>query len=264
MEYERIKLWENTPEYRPEWGLPEPNLEVHPVENPRGCVVVIPGGGYEWIAFDHEGRELAEFYNARGYYAYILTYRHLPYRHPIPQGDVNRAIRYARYRAEVGGYDAHKIAVIGFSAGGHLAMTACTKFDSGLDTGDAIDRVSSRPDLGVLCYGVLTLGTDFTHWGTTLNLLGEGYDPAVAEEMSAAGAARPDMPPCLIWHTAEDDLVPVQNSLEMARAMRAVGVPYELHVFPFGGHGLGLATGVDPYVGRWGDWMIEFFQKFWG
>lgn len=264
MEYEIIKLWENTPDFHPEYNQPEPNLEVHPVDNPRGCVVVIPGGGYEWIAFDHEGRELAEFYNAHGYYAYILTYRFRPYRHPVEQGDANRAIRLARYRAEQCGYDANKIAVIGFSAGGHLAMTACTKFDSGLAEGDEIDRISCRPDLGVLCYGVLTLGTDYTHWGTTLNLLGEGYDPALAGELSAAGAVRPDMPPCFIWHTAEDDLVPVQNSLEMAKAMRSVGVPYELHVFPFGGHGFGLATNTDAYVSRWGGWMMDFFEKFWG
>ena len=263
MSYEIIKLWENTPDFHPECNQPEPNLEVHPVGNPRGCVVVIPGGGYEWIAFDHEGRELAEYLNAQGYFVYILTYRFRPYRHPVEQRDAARAIRMARYRAETCGYDAHKIAVMGFSAGGHLAMTACTKFDSGIE-GDEIDCVSSRPDLGVLCYGVLTLGTDYTHWGTTLNLLGEGYDPAVACELSALGAVRSDMPPCFIWHTAEDDLVPVENSLEMARAMRKVGVPYELHVFPFGGHGLGLAFDTNPYVSRWAGMLMDFFGKFWG
>ena len=229
----------------------------------RSAILVIPGGGYEWISFEHEGRELVRYLNAQGYYAYILTYRFRPYRHPIPQGDANRAVRWARHRADACGYDPRKIAVMGFSAGGHLAMTACTKFDDGID-GDEIDRVSCRPDLGVLCYGVLTLGTDYTHRGTTLNLLGEGYDPALAGELSAAGAVRPDMPPCFIWHTAEDDLVPVQNSLEMARAMRMAGVPYELHIFPFGGHGLGLAFDANSYVSRWSGWMIEFFEKFWG
>lgn len=264
MSYEIIKLWENTADFHPEYNQPEPNLEVHPVENPRGCVVVIPGGGYEWIAFEHEGRELVEYLNGQGYYAYILTYRFRPYRHPIEQGDVNRAIRWARYRAGECGYDANKIAVMGFSAGGHLAMTACTRFDGGLAEGDEVDKISCRPDLGVLCYGVLTLDTDYTHRGTTVNLLGEGYDPALAGELSAAGAVRPDMPPCFIWHTAEDDLVPVQNSLEMARAMRTVGVPYELHVFPFGGHGLGLAFDTNPYVSRWAGMMMDFFGKFWG
>lgn len=263
MEYEIIKLWNPIPNFHPEYNQPEPNLEAHPVENPRGCVVVCPGGGYEWISFEHEGRELAAHLTGLGYYVYILTYRFRPYRHPIEQGDVNRAIRIARYRAEACGYDAHRIAVMGFSAGGHLAMTACTKFDLGLSEGDEIDRVSCRPDLGILCYGVLTLGQPHTHWGTTLNLLGEDYDPALAEELSAAGAVRADMPPCFIWHTAEDDLVPVQNALDFAKAIHSVGVPYELHIFPYGGHGLGLAFESNPYVSRWAGMLEEFMGLFW-
>lgn len=262
MEYQVIKLWENTPDFQPAYEQPEPNLEVHPVENPRGCVVVIPGGGYEWISFDHEGRKLARLLNGQGYYVYILTYRFRPYRHPIEQGDVNRAIRYARYRAEVGGYAPDRIAVMGFSAGGHLAMTACTKFDSGREDGDAIDRISCRPDIGILCYGVLTLGQPHTHWGTTVNLLGEEFDPALAYSLSAEGAVRSDMPPCFIWHTAQDDLVPVQNALDFAKAIHSVGVPYELHIFPFGGHGLSIAED-DPHVARWTQLLDEFIGLFW-
>lgn len=263
MEYEIIRLWDETPDFRPEYHQPEPNLEIHPTDNPRGCVVVCPGGGYEWIAFDHEGREIAAHLNRQGYYVYILTYRYRPYRHPVPQKDANRAIRVARSRAEMCGYAADRIAVLGFSAGGHLAMTACTKFDLGLPEGDEIDRISCRPDLGILCYGVLTLGTPYTHWGTTRNLLGEDYDPALARSLSAADAVRSDMPPCFIWHTAEDDCVPVQNALEFAQAVRSVGVPYELHVFPYGGHGLGLATASNPYVSRWAAMLEEFMRLFW-
>lgn len=267
MSYEIIKLWGNTPDFHPEYNQPEPNLEVHPVENPRGCVVVIPGGGYEWISFEHEGRKLTAHLNKLGYYAYILTYRFRPYHHPIPQGDVSRAIRHARHRAEESGYAPDRIAVMGFSAGGHLAMTACTKFDYGLAEGDEryvdeLDKISCRPDLGILCYGVLTLGQPHTHWGTTLNLLGEGYDPLLAHDLSAEGAVRSDMPPCFIWHTAQDDCVPVQNALDFAKAIHSVGVPYELHIFPFGGHGLSVAEG-DPHVARWTELLEEFIGLFW-
>ncbi len=263
MNWETIKLWEQTPDFHPEYNQPEPNVEVHPVDNPKGCVVVIPGGGYEWISFDHEGRELAEFFNANGYYAYILTYRFRPYRHPVELSDALRAIKLARYRAADCGYDPNKIAVMGFSAGGHLAMTACTCYDTGNRDGDEIDRLSGRPDLGILCYGVLTLGTDYTHWGTTLNLLGEDYDPTLARSLSAAGAVRPDMPPCFIWHTVGDDLVPVKNALDMAEAMGSVGVPYELHIYPFGGHGLGLCFETNPHVSGWAPQMLSFFGQFW-
>ena len=261
MAYEIIELWENTPDFHPEYNQPHPNLEVHPVENPRGCMVVIPGGGYEWVSFEHEGRKLAKHFTAKGYYVYILTYRCKPYHHPCQQMDVNRAVRWARYRAKECGYDANKIGVIGFSAGGHLAMTACTKFDEGI-AGDEIDAVSCRPDLGVLCYGVLTLGTPHTEWGTTRHLLGEEFDPALAHSLSAEGAVRPDMPPCFIWHTAEDSLVPVQNSLDFAKAIHSVGVPYELHVFPIGRHGLSLAE-EDPHVARWAELLEEFMCILW-
>ncbi len=262
MTYETIKLWETTPDYHPEYNQPEPYMEVCPVDNPRGCVVVCPGGGYEFLAFEREGRELAEYLNSQGYYAYILFYRIGPYRHPVEQSDVNRAIRLARYRAAECGYPTDRIAVIGSSAGGHLAMTACTKFDGGKE-GDAIDRISCRPDLGVFCYGVLTLGTDYTHWGTTYNLLGKEYDPALAASLSATEAVRPDMPPCFIWHTVADDLVPVQNALTMAEAMGSVGVPYELHIYPFGGHGQALCFASNPHASGWAPQMISFFGQFW-
>lgn len=261
MSYEIIKLWENTPDFHPEYNQPEPNLEVHPVENPRGCMVVIPGGGYECVCIGHEGYPLADHFNRLGYYVYILTYRCKPYHHPCQQNDVNRAIRWARYRAKDCGYDPEKIGVIGFSAGGHLAMTACTKFDYGT-VGDEIDAISCRPNLGVLCYGVLTLGTPYTEWGTTRHLLGEEFDPALAKALSAEEMVRSDMPPCFIWHTAEDGLVPVQNSLDFAKAIHSVGVPYELHVFPFGGHGMSLAKG-DPHVARWAELLEEFTCIVW-
>lgn len=254
-----IKLWEKTPDFDPEKGLEEPCLLDRAVEGADKCVIVIPGGGYFFRAEDHEGEPIAAALNAAGISAFILRYRHNPYRHPIPQNDVNRAVRLVRSMAKKYGYAADKIAVLGFSAGGHLAATAACFFDYGRDDGDEIDKISSRPDLAVLCYPVITIGSEFTHWGTTNCLLGEEYDKSLAEKMSCEKSVRDDTPHCFIWTTAGDRGVPPENSLMMAAALSAKKIPFELHVFPYGDHGLGLATG-DPHVAVWMDLCIKYIR----
>jgi len=207
------------------------------------AVVICPGGGYEGLA-DHEGRDYALWLNLHGIAAFVLKYRlgaH-GYRHPAMLHDVRRAIRVVRSRATEWGLDASRIGVMGSSAGGHLASTALTHFESGRpDDADPIERVGSRPDLGVLCYPVISMG-DLTHEGSKRNLLGEEPPDELSALLSSEWQVTPETPPCFIWHTWEDDGVKVENSLEFAAALRRNGVPFDLHIFERGAHGIGLGV----------------------
>lgn len=259
---ENIKLWENdTPYFNPEYGQEEPSVTPYIVDSdkPTGCIIVIPGGGYAMRAEDHEGVQIAQMLNKAGISAFVLHYRIAPYKHPVMQTDVNRAVRFVRYHAAKYNIDPNKIGVLGFSAGGHLASTAITHYDSGLDCGDEIDRVSCRPDAGVLCYAVISLGI-FTHGGTKFNLLGENPPDELVELMSGELNVKDDCPPVFLWHTADDGSVPVENSLQMGMALRAKNIPFELHVFPHGPHGLGLAPG-DEIVSQWAPLLCKWLKK---
>jgi len=183
--------------------------------------------------------------------AVVLDYRVSPYRHPIPLGDAQRAIRLVRSRAADWKIDPKRVGILGFSAGGHLAGSAATIFDAGKpDAADPIDRESCRPDAAVLCYAVLTFG-EFRHNGSMVNLLGsDNPDAKLRESLSLETRVTRETPPTFLWHTSDDGAVPVENSLLFAAALHKNKVPFELHVFPHGQHGLGLATGV-PEVGQW-------------
>lgn len=206
-------------------------------------MLVLPGGGYARLA-DHEGQGYAEWLAARGVTAYVLKYRlgSAGYRHPAMLHDAARALRTLRARARSEGLDPARVGVIGSSAGGHLAATLLTRFDAGApESADPIERESSRPDLGVLCYPVISLGR-FTHAGSKRNLLGETPPEDLAALLSNELQVTAQTPPAFIWHTAADQAVPVENALLFASALRAAGVPFELHVYENGKHGLGLPT----------------------
>jgi acetyl esterase/lipase len=216
------------------------------------AVLVCPGGGYRVVAADHEGRQIAEWLNSLGVSAFVLQYRLGPrYRHPAPLQDAQRAIRMLRSRAEAWGVDPHRVGILGFSAGGHLASTAATRFDAGkANAADAIERESSRPDFAVLAYPVISLIGPAAHSGSRANLLGDSADPALVESLSSERQVTAATPPVFLWHTADDSVVPVENSLLFFEALKKAGVAAELHVFPRGRHGLGLAPG-DPAVSQW-------------
>ena len=260
------KLWENgTPGYCPEYGQPEPNLkpfllDMKPGDKPRGCVIVCPGGGYEMLA-PHEADPIAEMINGHGLHSFVLTYRLKPYHFPEITSDALRAIRFVRYNAEKFGIDPNHIAILGFSAGGHLAMSASRLFDYGKGGSDEIDAVSSRPDGAILCYAVTTLHKPYTHMGTRNALIGGLEDEAALEnELSAETNVRPDTPPTFMWHTAEDGAVPVQQALASALALREKKIPFELHIFPYGYHGLGLAENYED-VKRWPELLGTWLRK---
>ncbi len=217
--------------------LPEPDKAT------GAAMVICPGGGYGGLA-PHEGGDYARFLNEHGISGFVLKYRlgSAGYRHPVMLEDAARAVRTVRARASEWNINPQKVGVMGSSAGGHLASTLLTHFDVG-KPGDAdpIERQSSRPDLGILCYPVITMG-EFTHQGSKENLLGKNPSPELVQNLSNELQVTKETPPTFLWHTWEDTAVPVENSLQFAAALRKAGVPFDLHIYQKGPHGLGLGT----------------------
>ncbi len=215
------------------------------VENATGAAIVIcPGGGYGMLAV-HEGDHYARFLAENGVAAFVLKYRLGAdgYRHPAMLQDAARAVRLVRSEAPDYGIDPHRIGIMGSSAGGHLASTLLTHFDAGDPAAaDPVDRLSSRPDLGILCYAVITMG-EYTHQGSKANLLGKDPSPEMVRLLSNELQVTPQTPPCFVWHTWEDTAVPAENSLQFAAALKKAGVPFDLHIYEKGSHGIGLGSG---------------------
>lgn len=209
-------------------------------DKPTPLIIVCPGGGYTHRA-EHEGAPIAEWLNEIGIAAVVLHYRIAPYQHPTPIDDAKRAIRTVRHHATEWNIDPKRIGILGFSAGGHLAASTGMHYDKGIpDADDVIERQSSRPDLMVLCYPVISMG-EFTHEGSKIALLGEDPADSLVDLMSIENHVKADTPPAFIWHTADDDAVPVENSLQLSSALSKNKIPHALHVFESGRHGLGLA-----------------------
>ena len=210
--------------------------------NATGAAMVIcPGGGYAGLAA-HEGNDYALWLNQHGVTCFVLKYRlgSHGYRHPVMLEDAARAVRWVRAHADDYKIDTHRVGIMGSSAGGHLAATLLTHFDAGNpNSSDVIERQSSRPDLGILCYAVITMGK-FTHEGSKENLLGKNPSPELVENLSNELQVTPNTPPCFLWTTFEDTTVPMENSMMFAEALRKNHVPFDLHVYQKGGHGMGL------------------------
>lgn len=261
---EKIKLWDNgTPYYDPALGQEETTLTPYLVKDGRkdkGLVIVCPGGGYAGRA-DHEGEPVAKMLNAAGISAVVLNYRVAPYRHPAPLTDANRAVRFVRYHAAAWEIDPKKIGILGFSAGGHLAVSACEHFDAGLVDGDEIDKESSRPDAGIFCYPVVTFHKPFAHIGSRNNLLGDEENKELDDLLTGEDNVPDDCPPCFLWHTAEDNGVPVENSLMLSAALSKKKIPFELHIFPKGWHGLGLAENNES-VRQWAPLLVKWLKGY--
>jgi len=222
------------------------------------AVIVCPGGGYQHLA-DHEGAPVALWLNSIGIAAFVLKYRIAPrYHHPAPMLDAARAIRTIRARAADWGINPGKIGILGFSAGGHVASTAGTHFDSGNPrSDDPVERVISRPDLMVLIYPVITMGPK-AHAGSRRNLIGASPEPSLVTLLSNEEQVNSNTPPAFLVHTVDDPGVPVENSIIFAAALQKSGVPYEMHLYQHGPHGFGLGAsleGVSSWPGRCADWL---------
>jgi acetyl esterase/lipase len=232
-----------------------PKLTVYraPAAAANGAAVVVcPGGGYRTLASDHEGKQVAEWLNTLGVSAFVLQYRLGPrYHHPAPLSDAQRALRLVRARAGDFKIDTARVGILGFSAGGHLVATTGTHFDEGrADASDPIDRMGSRPDFMILAYPVISFVAPFAHGGSRQYLLGDAPLAALVQELSSETQVTARTPPAFLFHTADDATVPVENSLAFFEALKKAGVPAELHVFPHGRHGVGLAP-QDPVLSQW-------------
>ena len=223
-----------------------------------GCRV--SGGGYRALATDHEGEQIARWWNSLGVSVFVLKYRLGPkYHHPVELGDAQRALRWVRSPA--GQYDiqADRIGIMGFSAGGHLASSAATLFDKGqAGAVDPIDWLSSRPDFAVLGYPVISMTTNYVHQGSKNYLLGENPNPALAERLSTELHVTPETPPVFLFHTNEDTAVPAENSVLFYLALCRAKIPAELHIYERGPHGVGLAWSdavLSSWPARLADWM---------
>jgi acetyl esterase/lipase len=228
-----------------DWDVPTLTPYLTDPKTATGAAMVIcPGGGYGHLA-GHEGKDYALWLNEHGVSGFVLKYRlgtH-GYRHPRMLEDAARAVRLTRSRAKEWRIDPKRVGIMGSSAGGHLAATLLTHFDAGkADAADPIERESCRPDLGVLCYAVITMG-EKTHAGSKKNLLGDNPSPELVRSLSNELQVTPETPLCFIWATYEDTTVPVENSLMFAEALRKAGVPFDLHIYQHGRHGMGLANG---------------------
>lgn len=230
---------------------------------PTGAIVIFPGGGYGHLAIDHEGHQIARWANEQGLAGIIVLYRHRNrgYGHPTPMLDAQRAIRLTRHNAQQWNIDPNKVGVLGFSAGGHLTTTVLTHFDEGQsDAKDAVDKLSCRPDFGVVCYAVIALGEEFTHKGSQKNLLGDAPTPELLQSLSNEKQVSPRTPPCFVWHTAEDTVVPAENSLAFYASLVKAKVPSELHIFPAGKHGIGLGANV-PGASQWPNLCHDWLKR---
>lgn len=241
--YEIYELWpDGAPLVAGTTDEDKPAVTWYPAvgEGRKTLVVVCPGGGYQCHAA-YEGHDIAEWLNTLGISAVVLRYRVAPYREPAPQLDALRAIRYVRSRAIEWSVDPQRIAILGFSVGGHLACMASNWGDDGdASSDDPIERMSSKVQAAVLCYPVVTMG-DFTHSGSKQNLLGENPGEELVAKYSGEKQVHENTPPTFIWITADDDAVPVENAYQYAMELRRHKVPHALHVFESGRHGLGLS-----------------------
>jgi len=248
----------------------QPRLHLYRTDSdkPAAAIVILPGGGYGHLAADHEGSQIAKFFNEQGMTAAVCFYRHRGqgnsgkgYGHPVPMLDAQRAVRMVRANAKQWNVDPGKVGIIGFSAGGHLASTVSTQSDAGdANAEDWVDRVSSRPDFAILGYPVISLGQPHTHKGSQRNLLGENPAPELLQSLSNEKAVTAETPPTFLFHTAEDKAVPAENSLVYISALIRAGVPAELHLFETGRHGIGLGAD-QPGAKKWPELCVTWLKN---
>ncbi|WP_425993927.1 alpha/beta hydrolase [Caulobacter sp. DWR1-3-2b1] len=243
-----------------------PTLVVFRPRTPNGAaVMLIPGGGYERVVLDKEGYETARWLADRGYTCFVLFYR-LPgdgwaAGPDAPLQDAQRGLRLIRSRAAAMGFSPERLAIMGFSAGGHVAASLTTRFTAKVyERTDAADDLSARPNLSALVYPVITMDPASMHGGSRKQLLGANPTPERIAFYSPEKQVGADLPPVFLLHAADDKSVPVENSLAMFSALKAKAIPTEMHVFEEGGHGFGLRFVTGKPVAAWPG-LFEAFAK---
>lgn len=244
-----VELPDMTPQILPSGAKITPFLLPNPA---KIGILILPGGGYGHLAVGHEGADIGAWLNARGYEAWMLEYTIAAAKNPVaiyprPQNEALEALRWIRAQNRV-----EKLGIWGFSAGGHLAATTATNPET--------RAANAKLDFAVLAYPVISMETDATHGGSRANLLGQSPDAALEKSLSAQNRVALDTPPTFLFHTASDGSVPVANALLFAGALASHRVPFELHIYENGRHGVGLASD-DPILGTWSarleDWLAK-------
>jgi len=264
----KVKLWpDGAPGAKGTEDKDQPFVNVWPAAKDKAngaAFVVCPGGGYGGLAADHEGIQVAKWFNGLGVSAFVLHYRlgSQGYHFPTQLIDVQRAIRHVRANAQQYGIDPNRIGIIGFSAGGHLTSMAATMFDEKPEgaTNDAIDQVSARPDVAAPTYPVITMIESYGHKGSRKNLLGPNDNDELAKHVSTETRVTANTPPIFIFQTDEDTAVPAENAVAFYLACRKNKVPAELHIYRPGPHGVGLYLG-DPVIGTWSSHLRDWLRN---
>ena len=265
------RLWADLPPgstHRGDGDVPKLIITKVESESPTAAVVILPGGGYNGHAMDHEGYQFAQWFKSLGVTSAICTYRlrgkgndGKGYGHPAPMMDAQRAIQTLRARSKELNIDPNRVGVIGFSAGGHLCSTVSTHFAApDALSEDPVARVSSHPDFSILCYPVVAFGKSYTHKGSQRNLIGSNPSTELLESLSNERQVSKETPPTFLFHTAADTVVPPQNSIDYYLACLESGVPAEMHVFPKGRHGLGLAQKL-PGAAQWPELCENWLRR---
>jgi len=234
----------------------EPVIDYYLPEERNGIALIIfPGGGYAGLA-EHEGKGYAEYFSKRGITCFVVNYRLATagYKHPAMLEDGLSAIETVRERADGFGISRDKIGVIGSSAGGHLAAMVMVHFDKYRSS------LSLRPAFGVLCYPVITMEGKYGHTGSRENLIGKNPPKELVNFVCCEKNVSSLTPPCFLWHTYEDDVVPFENSILFTTALKRNNVPFELHIYQKGRHGLGLNAEFD-WGKEWLRWINQTVEQ---
>ncbi|RIV43482.1 alpha/beta hydrolase [Flagellimonas pelagia] len=232
------------------------------------AVLIFPGGSYNELVFGWEGLDVAKALSAKGIAAFVVKYR-LPVskslvdQQDVPLQDAQRAIRIVKEKANELGIDPNKIGIMGFSAGGHAASTLGTHFSEQVyEPMDELDTISARPAFMALIYPVITMTKPLTHLGSRTALLGDSNDEDLIRRFSNELNVTKDTPPVFLIHSVDDDIVPVENTLLFFNALKNNGVPVEMHIYPYGGHGYAIGR-KDEHLKWWLDgflrWLNDYF-----
>ena len=262
MKIQTMDLWNKVPGQCEE--IPKITAYI-PETKKANCALVIFAGGSYWGRSEHEGKGYAKYFSEKGISCFVIDYRTRQHKFPIPLLDARRGVQYVRYYAEKYGIDKNKIAVVGSSAGGHLAAMLSTYYENiELENSDEIDGEEFIPNAQILCYPVIKLlGKKVAHLDSGYNLLGD-KQVSMGEELSPDLIATSKAPQAFIWHTITDSCVPVVNSLDYVKRLREVGVNAEVHIFHRGEHGLGLGLKDDDdnrYVAKWADLCLDWLKS---
>jgi acetyl esterase/lipase len=248
-------------------GIGAPLMTVFRPAKPNGAaVLVIPGGGYIRVVIDKEGFEVGHRLAAAGVATFVLRYR-LPgegwdRQADVPLQDAQRAIRLIRAGAQRFRIDPKRVAAMGFSAGGHVAASLATRFDTKVyDPAGPADAFSARPDLSVLMYPVITMARPYDHAGSREALLGRTPSADAEAAYSPHRHVSAATPPTFVVHAWDDPAVPAENSLDYLAALRAANVPAEAHIFEEGGHGFGIGLARGKPAAAWPDLFLAWAAR---